>query len=275
MPNSTPTPTILPITQLQPNPLQPRGKIIKEQLDELVQSVKNYGILEPIIVAHTPAGYQIIAGERRWRAAKAAGLQEVPVIVKNTTPKGMLEMAIIENVQRLDLSAIERAQAFQQLMRDFKYTQNQISEKVGKSLAYVSNTVRMLNLPDAIKDGLASGIITEGHARAIAGIEDERSMIECYKIILKEGASVRRAEELARRFKEAIGQTVAPTGKKTNHNAEIDQWQNALQNLFSSERAKVKLVRSARQTKVTFVFTGTIEQTQAELEKIVHLVQKN
>src|SRR5258708_18856176 len=109
MPN--PTPTTLPINQLQPNPLQPRGKIIKEQLDELVLSVKNYGILEPIIVAHTPAGYQIIAGERRWRAAKAAGLDEVPVIVKDTTPKGMLEMAIIENVQRLDLSASERTQA--------------------------------------------------------------------------------------------------------------------------------------------------------------------
>ena len=110
---------LLAVNLLQPNPFQPRNKMIKDELDELADSIKKHGILEPLIVAHTPAGYQIIAGERRWRAAQLAGLTEVPCLIRKTSPKGMLEMALIENVQRINLSALERAQAFQQLMREF------------------------------------------------------------------------------------------------------------------------------------------------------------
>lgn len=270
-------PTSLPLNQLQPNPLQPRGKMSKEELEELVTSVKTYGILEPIVVAHTPAGYQIIAGERRWRAAKLAGLKEVPVIVKVTTPRGMLEMAVIENVQRVDLSPIERAQAFQQLLRDFKFSHQQIADKIGKSIAYISNSLRLLNLPDAIKDGLAGGLITEGHARALASIENERVMIECYKQILKEGASVRRAEELVRRFKQASEQApqaeVDEVGRVALHNTQIDDWQDKLKSVFK-EDTKVKLVVSNRQTKLTITFHGTPEETQGEIEKVMALTKK-
>ncbi len=263
----------LPINDLQPNPLQPRGKITKDQLDELVVSVKSYGILEPIVVAHTPAGYQIIAGERRWRAAKEAGLKDVPVIIKTTTPKGMLEMAIIENVQRVDLSALERAQAFQQLTRDFGFTQAQIADKVGKSYPYVSNTLKLLSLPDAIKDGLVGGAISEGHARALASIDDERAMVDCYKILLKENASVRRAEELARRFKERIDEEQRATrgGRPSAFQAEeMQKWQEALQKAFS-KKTQVKFTRSNRQTKVTLIFKGSPEEVQDELEKIASL----
>jgi len=112
--------TSLPTKQLQPNPFQPRGKIKTEDIQELAKSIKAYGVIEPIVIAQTPAGYQIIAGERRWRAAQLVGLEEVPVHIKKTTPKGMLEMALVENVQRIDLNALERAQAFQQLMRSFQ-----------------------------------------------------------------------------------------------------------------------------------------------------------
>lgn len=270
-------PTTLPLNQLQPNPLQPRGKMNKDELEELVSSVKLYGVLEPIVVAHTPAGYQIIAGERRWRAAKLAGLKEVPVIVKVTTPRGMLEMAVIENVQRVDLSPIERAQAFQQLLRDFKFSHQQVADKIGKSIAYVSNSLRLLNLPDAIKDGLAGGLISEGHARALASIEDERVMIECYKQILKESASVRRAEELVRRFKAAIGQqpqaAANEVGRVALHNTEIDEWQNRLKQIFK-EDTKVKLIVSNRQTKLTLTFQGTPEETQAEIAKVMELANK-
>lgn len=270
-------PTTLPLNQLQPNPLQPRGKMNKDELEELVSSVKLYGVLEPIVVAHTPAGYQIIAGERRWRAAKLAGLKEVPVIVKVTTPRGMLEMAVIENVQRVDLSPIERAQAFQQLLRDFKFSHQQVADKIGKSIAYVSNSLRLLNLPDAIKDGLAGGLISEGHARALASIEDERVMIECYKQILKESASVRRAEELVRRFKAAIGQqpqaAANEVGRVALHNTEIDEWQNKLKQIFK-EDTKVKLIVSNRQTKLTLTFQGTPEETQAEIAKVMELAKK-
>jgi len=267
-------PTILPLNQLQPNPLQPRGTMHKDELEELVGSVKQYGILEPIVVAHTPAGYQIIAGERRWRAAKLAGLTEVPVVVKVTTPRGMLEMAVIENVQRVDLSPIDRAQAFQQLLRDFKFTHQQIAEKIGKSIAYVSNSLRLLNLPDAIKDGLAGGQITEGHARALATIDNERVMIECYKQVLKEGASVRRAEELARKYKAVIGQTGnLEVGRIALHTTEIDTWQTDLQRIFKEDTA-IKLVVSHRQTKLTLTFKGTPAETKSEIDKVLKLTKK-
>jgi ParB family chromosome partitioning protein len=195
---------ILPIDNLQPNPLQPRGPISPGSLEELVDSINKHGVLEPLVIAQTPAGYQIIAGERRWRASKLAGLTEVPTIIKQTTPQGMLEMAIIENVQRTDLNPIERAKAFERLSVEFKLSTTEIAERIGKSPPYVSNSLRLLTLPDALKDGLLTGVITEGHARALAAIDDPRAMIEAYKIVMRESASVRRAEELARRFKEKI-----------------------------------------------------------------------
>ena len=197
--------TQLPINELQPNPLQPRGVIIPETLSDLVDSIKEHGILEPLVAAHTPAGYQIIAGERRWRAAKLAGLTEVPVIIKETTPQGMLEMALVENVQRTDLNAIDRAKAFERLSLEFGLSTGDVAKRISKSPAYVSNTLRLLKLPDALKDGLLTGIITEGHARALSAIEDERAMVEAYKVVMRESGSVRRAEELARRYKKDTG----------------------------------------------------------------------
>ncbi len=262
----------LPTDQLQPNPFQPRGKIANEDIVELVKSIQKYGILEPLVVAQTPAGYQIIAGERRWRAAREAGLDEVPVHVKKTTPKGMLEMAIIENVQRVDLSAIERAQAFKQLMRDFGFSHKEIAERIGKSTSYVSNTIHLLRLPDAVTDGLVGGLITEGHARALNGLTDEKTMIECYKIVLKENASVRRCEELVRRFKEKMGQEEDGRGKPAAaaHTPELDQWVKDLQAVFQ-KRSNVKMSRSSRQTKITITLKGSPEETQADLDKIIAL----
>lgn len=260
----------LPTDQLQANPFQPRGKIFNEDISDLIKSVKVYGILEPLVVAHTPAGYQIIAGERRWRAAREVGLQEVPVIVKETSPRGMLEMAIVENVQRVDLSPIERAQAFQQLARDFGFNHSQIAEKVGKSLSYVSNSLKLLTLPDAISDGLIGGLITEGHARAISGIENEKEMVECYKIILKENASVRRAEELARRFKAKLGQKENRGKSQRIHDEAFDQWAEQLKSVFR-EDTQVKLSRSNRQTRVTIVLKGSPEQTEKDLKKILKI----
>jgi ParB family transcriptional regulator, chromosome partitioning protein len=259
----------LPLSQIQPNPFQPRQRMQKDEINELVQSIKTYGILEPLVIAETPAGYQIIAGERRWRAAKEAGLEEVPVIIKTTTPRGMLEMALVENVQRVDLDAIERAKAFDQLIKDFKFTIGNLAERVGKSVPYISNTLRLLALPDAIKDGLIGGAISEGHARAIAGIEDEKAMIECYKLILKEGASVRRSEDLARRFKEASGQTLTPrTGSFAIPDEEVKKWQKQFQSHFHS-KTKLAVSRSKNNTKVSFTLKGPPEETQADLDTLL------
>lgn len=189
---------------LQPNPLQPRGLISPESLTELVNSVREQGIIEPLIVAKTPAGYQIIAGERRWRAAKILGLPKVPVVVKETTPQGMLEMSIVENVQREDLNPIERAQAYKRLIDDFGLSVTEVAKRVGKSLPYISNTVRLLILPDAIKDALAAGIITEGHVRPLISIGDHKLMLAAFKKVLVDGISVRGAEEVARQVRAEI-----------------------------------------------------------------------
>lgn len=268
---------LLDITVLQPNPFQPRGKIHEEEVTELAESIKSYGILEPIVVAHTPAGYQIIAGERRWRAAQLAGLSEVPVIIRETTPKGMLEMALIENVQRINLNAIERAKAFQQLMQDFRYSAVELASKVGKSEAFVSNSLRLLHLPDAIKDGLIGKQITEGHARALAGLEDKKLIIEIYKRILKESASVRRAEELVRQVKQATENRYSSApGKRMPIDPEmLLRWQNSFENFLTHSAPKVHLSRSTRQTKLSVTLHGNLEETQKDLEQILALVQSH
>jgi ParB family transcriptional regulator, chromosome partitioning protein len=264
------TTATLPINNLQPNPFQPRDKVKKEDLDDLVESIKTFGILEPLVVAETPAGYQIIAGERRWRAAKIVGLTDVPVHIRKTTPKGMLEMAIVENVQRTDLNPIERAQAFQRLIREFGLTTGQVAQRVSKSAPYVSNTLKLLELPDAISDGLLGQQITEGHARALLGIDDEREMIECYKIILKENASVRRAEELARRFKEIQGSDSGKGRPITQPDEEIKAWEAKFKQYFTRPAA-LRLVRTRNQTRISIILKGSPESTQQDLEKILKL----
>ena len=264
----------LPINQIQPNPLQPRSDFSKDALEELKLSILEHGIIEPLVIAQTPAGYQIIAGERRWRAAKLAGLTEVPVIIRKTTPRGMLEMALIENVQRTDLTPLERAKAFQRLMSEFRLTNTEIAKRIGKSGPFVSNTVRLLTLPDAIKDGLLGGLITEGHARALAAIDDVRNMVDAYKVILRENGSVRRAEQLARQFKEKQLPTLK-MGKvkiKPTLEKELEEWRTRLEKTLG-RHASVKLSRSVRQTKVYITLKGDPYRTQQTLEKILKLAE--
>lgn len=265
----------LNVDMLQPNPFQPRNKIKSEDLEELANSIKEYGVLEPLVVAHTPAGYQIIAGERRWRASKLANLHEVPAIIKKTTPRGMLEMAIVENVQRIDLSPLERARSFQQLMRDFNYAVSDIANRVGKSQSFVSNSLKLLSLPDAVKDALSNDIITEGHARAISGIPDGRSMIEALRKVIDEHASVRRAEEIARQFKAQLnGGTPVKKNKKITQvtDPKIAAWQEKLQSYLDS-KSIIKLHRSQTNTRITITLKGDYEKTQRDLEKIIELTE--
>lgn len=255
----------LDIDLIQPNPLQPRGLIAPEALADLVSSIKEHGIIEPLVVAKTPAGYQIIAGERRWRAARLAGLPTVPIVIKETTAKGMLELAIVENVQREDLNPIERAQAFQRLVEEFGLTVTEIAKRVGKSESYVSNTMRLLGIPDAIKDGLVSGAISEGHARAIAGLTDVKLMVEAYKIILSENASVRRAEDLARRLKAQTGASGNTTKVERIHSEELD---SMAKDMAQSVNGLVKITQSKVEARVVFVIRGNLETTSAVLKKM-------
>lgn len=258
----------LPTDQLQPNPLQPRGVITPESLSELIDSIKTHGIIQPLVVAQTPAGFQIIAGERRWRAARLAGLTVVPVKIIQTTPQGMLEMAIVENVQRTDLNPVDRANSFERLMKEFGLTNLEISGRIGKSPSFVSNTIRLLELPDALKDGLITGVITEGHARALSAIPDTQSVIEAYKIILREGGSVRRAEELARRFKKTMNKVRASDGFNTKTvNDLIDQLAGHIQTAIG-KNARVKMRRSRVETAIHIVLRGNPEETETQVQKI-------
>ncbi len=264
------------VDELQTNPLQPRGVITPESLVDLVDSIKEHGVLEPLVVAKTPAGFQIIAGERRWRASKLAGLSHVPAVIRETSPKGMLEMALVENVQRVDLNPLDRAKGFERLMNEFGLTTSEIAVRIGKSVAYVSNSMRLLALPDALKDGLLSGLISEGHARALAAIDDPALVIEAYKIILRESGSVRRAEELARRMKAKSNQKPKPQARLSDVrivSEEIDRMEDGIKKALSlsgeeDKTVGAKLVRSRSQTKLTIVLHGTLEETQGRLEKI-------
>ena len=260
----------LDIDLLQSNPLQPRGLISNESLAELAKSIKEHGVLEPLVIAKTPAGYQLIAGERRWRASKLAGLKTVPVIIKETTPQGMLEMALVENIQREDLNPIERAQGLVRLMEEFKLSNKDIAERISKSPSFVSNSIRLLKLPDALKDGLLSNLITEGHARALAGIDDPKLMVEAYKMVLRESGSVRRAEDISRRVKKKTGQ--ATRGKtSTPHiiSDETDRIRDEIhQSLGGDNKTRIRITRSRVETRILIIFKGSLEETEKKLWKV-------
>lgn len=192
----------VPIEKLQPNPYQPRLEVNVEKLKELASSIKEKGVIEPILVTsiQNSDNYEIIAGERRWRASKIAGLKHVPVIVKQVSEIEKLEIAIIENIQREDLNSLEEAVAIEQLNSVFGLTQDEISKKLGISRPAVANKLRLLSLPEEIKKGLLESKITEGHAKAILGLQNKENMIMVYKMIIKDYLSVRATEELVRRL---------------------------------------------------------------------------
>lgn len=265
---------VIETEMLQANPLQPRGLITPESLAELAESIREHGILEPIVVAKTPAGFQIIAGERRWRASRLLGLAKVPVIIRETTPQGMLEMAIVENVQRVDLNPLERAQAYKRLMDEFTLTNADISTRVSKSPSYISNTIRLLTLPDALKDALMSGQTSEGHARALAALEDPHMIIDAYKEVLRKNLSVRGTEELVRRTRSRQG--MGPK-KGSNPDAmrvvsdEIDFIEEGLTKVLAprtDKAPKVKYVVTGNKAELSLRFDGPQEKTTQMIEQI-------
>lgn len=254
----------LDINLLQPNPLQPRGLITPESLADLVESIREHGVMLPLVVAETPAGYQIIAGERRWRASKVVGLEKVPAIIKKTSHRGMLEMAIVENVQRVDLNPLERAQGFKRMMDEFGLGTAEIAQRIGKSQSFVSNSLRLLTLPDALKDALLAGIVTEGHIRALAAIDDPNQMVEALRQILREEGSVRRAEEMAREYKAKAD--IAP--KHSEERIHSEEFVEMEKDLTAHLGAKVKVTQSMREARMVLVLKGNMEKTTAVLRKI-------
>ncbi|MDP3987940.1 MAG: ParB/RepB/Spo0J family partition protein [Candidatus Levybacteria bacterium] len=265
--------TELDINELQANPLQPRGNINPDSIAELMDSIREQGILEPLVIAKTPAGYQIIAGERRWRAAKALGLIKVPVVIKETTPQGMLEMSIVENVQREDLNPIERALAYKKLIEEFGLGTNEVAKKVGKSAPTVSNTVRLLSLPDAIKDALVAGVITEGHVRPLISLEDQKLMLDLFKKILRENSTVRQTEEMARQVKGEIQKREPRAQKDKLWVPELDEMAKDIEK--KHELSQVSVFQSRSLARLVLVIRGDVEVTTPKLKEIYNILAKS
>lgn len=186
------------IAAIQPNPLQPRSDMDEEKLQELAASIRKHGLIQPLIVTETDGQYILIAGERRWRASKLANLQKVPVIVKEATPQAMLELAIIENIQRADLNPLEEAYAYQQLMDEFGLTQEEVSQRVGKGRSTIANLVRLINLPANVQQAVTDGRISGAHARALLPLPTPDQQTAAMNQIIKLDLSVRQTEQLVK-----------------------------------------------------------------------------
>lgn len=195
----------LAIDMISPNPDQPRTDISEEGVAELSDSIQKVGLLQPIIVRAMGEGYQIIAGERRWRAARLAGMERVPVIVRSTTETESLEIALIENLQRKDLNPIEESRGYRRLLTEYRMTQAELADKVSKSRSTITNALRLLDLPDDVQESVYQGKMTAGHARAVLAVPDEAIRLKLAQRIVDDGLSVREAENLARLY--AAGQT--------------------------------------------------------------------
>ena len=193
---------VLKTSMLEPNKDQPRKNFDEEKIEELASSIKQYGIIQPIIVCKKEDYYQIIAGERRWRAAKKAGLKEVPVVIKEYSEREIAEISLIENIQREDLNPIEEALSYKQLIDEYHLTQEALAQRVSKNRTYITNSLRLLKLHPDVQKMLEDNVITGGHAKAILGLEDQKKQLEIAKEVVEKKLSVRETEDLVNEIKE-------------------------------------------------------------------------
>jgi ParB family chromosome partitioning protein len=251
------------IDEILPNPHQPRQAMNEDELKELASSIAEHGLIQPLIVTQVGLSYQLIAGERRWRASQLAGLTTVPVIIKESSPQQMLELAIVENIQRADLNPLEEAQAFAQLMEEFGLTQEAVAERVGKSRTAVANTVRLLNLPDPVKENLAAGKISEGHARALLSLKTERNQLNVLATILGRGLNVRQTEALVR-------QILAGDSAVRPKRPELTPHDKAMLSRFESRLStKVELLRTEDEAGKLTIHFYSEEELQAIFDAIL------
>ncbi|UCC12296.1 MAG: ParB/RepB/Spo0J family partition protein [candidate division WOR-3 bacterium] len=192
---------LVPIGDIKPNPHQPRAKIEDAEIQELIASIREKGVIEPLIVKRTGKTYVLAAGERRLRAARRAGLKEVPVIIRDLSERELLEIGLIENLHRKDLNPIEEATAYDELNQKYELTHDQIAQLVGKERSTVTNTVRLLSLPEKVKKHIRSGKLDQGHARALLSLDDDMKIIQIAERIVKQGLTVRATENLVKRLR--------------------------------------------------------------------------
>ena len=253
---------VVPVTSIQPNPHQPRSHMDSEKLAELAASISEHGLIQPLIVTARTGGYTLIAGERRWRAAQLAGFQEIPVIVKETTPQEMLELAIIENIQRADLNAIEEAVAYRQLIDEFGLTQEAVADRVGKGRSTVANLLRILNLPEPVQQAVLDGELSGAHARELLRLSTPEKQINAMRQIVKLHLSRRQTVTLVDNL--LVEKKPAPKPKKT-----LPPELSALQTQFEqSLGTRVNIEKGSKGGKVVIHYYSD-EELQAIYDAIV------
>jgi ParB family chromosome partitioning protein len=247
---------------IQRNPRQPRVKFNEEELNELAASIREHGVIQPLIVAPNSQGtFILIAGERRWMASQRAGLRTVPVITRQANNQELLELALIENLQRADLNSLEEAEAFRQLVEDFGLSHDSVAKRVGKSRVAVTNTLRLLGLADVVKQALVDGRLTEGHARALLALSTQKAQASAMQTVINLALSVRQTEELIRKL---AGQKLIKA-KKPVRNADVHDVEKRLQNSLGT---KVALKHGKKGGTVTIYYYSD-EDLDSLLEKLL------
>lgn len=257
---------IVNITKIEPNREQPRRNFDEEALEELAESIRQFGLLQPILVHDKKTYYEIVAGERRWRAAKKAGLKEIPVIIKELTEQEIVEISLIENIQRENLNPIEEAQAYKRLLTEFNLKQEEVAERVSKSRTAVTNSMRLLKLSDSVQQMVIDNMITTGHARALITIEDPEQQYEVAKRVFDEKLNVRDVEKLVKNLNKPVKEKKAVTADKSLEAV----YQNIEENLKQKLSTKVNITPKGNGA-------GKIEiefYSHDDLEKIMDLLSK-
>ncbi len=246
------------LDKIVPNEYQPRKIFSDDKLQELAASIKEQGVIQPIIVHRAVSGFQLIAGERRWRASRLAGLKTIPALVKEATKREFLEMALIENIQREDLNPLEAAEAYKRLLDEFKLTQEDLAKRVGKERSTVTNFLRLLGLPKEVKHDLATGAISMGHAKALLSLERVRDQLQVATLIVRKSLSVRESEALASRLKSP------PKEKRTGQNQELKAVEEKLRKSLGT---KVSITSKSKGGRIVIEY-----YSPAELDRILERI---
>jgi ParB family chromosome partitioning protein len=235
---------VLPLSEIRANPLQPRRRFDQEKLQELAESIRLHGVVQPVVVTREAEGYRLVVGERRWRASQLAGMATIPALIQEMAPQALLEVALIENLQRQDLNPVEEARAFQFLLREHRLTQEELARRLGCSRPAIANAIRLLGLPASILQDMEAGILSAGHARAVLSLEGERQQLKAWHEIGQRQLSVRGAEDFIRKLRHQKPLRSSRTGLAPDWEqiqSQLGQQLNALVKIRPSGKEKGKI----------------------------------
>jgi len=256
----------IPLAEIRPNPYQPRKTFDEESIRELAESIRQHGVIQPIIVRSAVKGYEIIAGERRFRASQLIGNEKIPAVVRDFSDQQVMEIALIENLQREDLNAIELAQAYQSIMDKFNLTQEELSLKVGKSRSHIANFLRLLALPAEVKDHVSRGTLSMGHARALAGLKDEKKLKELARQTIENEWSVRELEEAIQQLGRKNAAAKKPQAKAKKRDPYIEQIEETLRERF---KTTVRIRHQKDKGRIELLYYG-----RQDLERLLEMLER-